>query len=180
MKCALIIILLLLCFTNAKGRIGMGEIQFKTPGGHIICDCDPYLETPVLIGFESSVKKLKKWYFYRNYIIGYGKDYYFILNEGTEKLQLFKKKVNWQQAISNQNLKPFFTRWLDISDSTEAIYAVIILGMFIWIPLVLVFCIGCFIFFYATGFDKRKFIIGALFLFTMAITLLYRINIHSF
>ncbi len=180
MKCVLIFIVILLGFTNAKARVGMGEIQFQTPGGHIICDCDPYAETPVLIGFESSIKNLQKWYFYREYIIGYGKNYYFIFNEATSKLLIFKEKETWQQAISRQNLKPFFTRWLDISDSIETLYTVIVLGMFIWVPLLLVLCIGGFIFFYATEFNKRKSIIGVLLLFAITITLLYRINIHSF
>ncbi|MFD0997929.1 hypothetical protein ACFQ21_01385 [Ohtaekwangia kribbensis] len=180
MKSIIVIGILLLNFIEAYARVGMGEIQFKTPGGHVICDCDPYSETPVLIGFESSIKNLKEWYFYKNHIIGFGKNYYFIFNETTNQPQLFQDKETWRQAIAQQQLKPFFTRWLDISDSIEARYTIIVLGMFIWIPIVLIIGIGSFIFFYVTGFNKRRAIAGVLTLFTIAVVMLYLINVHSF
>ena len=176
----IIIVLTLSTFTHTEARVGMGEINFNTPGGHVICDCDPYPETPVLVGFESSIKNLQEWYFYKNHIVGYGKGYYFIFNEVTGDLQYFKNKDTWEQAITNQNIKPFFTRWLNISDSIEALYAIIFLGMFIWIPLILIIAIGIFIYFHVTGFNKRKLIVAGFLLFIIAIVILYHVNIHSF
>lgn len=180
MKSSILFATFLFCIMEAYARIGMGEVQFKTPGGHIICDCDPYSETPVLVGFESSIKKLDTWYFYKNHIIGFGKNYYFIFNETTNSLQLFQDGETWQHAIAQQHLTPFFTRWLDISDSIEALYTILVLGMFIWIPLILIIGTACFMFFYITGLSKRKVVISLLLLFTVTIIFIYRINIYSF
>lgn len=180
MKTALATVILMLSFTRAESRVGMSEIQFKTPGGHIICDCDPYTETPVLTGYDSSVKNLREWYFYKNHIIGYGDGYYFIFDEARDKLQVFKDKADWEQAILSQHLKPVFIRWLDISDSIEAFYAAIVYGMIIWIPLIFVIGIAGFMFFYVKGFNKRKLIVVGLLLLSVIMALLYRTNIHSF
>jgi hypothetical protein len=180
MKSAILFVIFLFGLVEANARTGMGEIQFKTPGGHIICDCDPYTETPVLIGFESSIKNLERWYFYKNHIIGSGKKYYFIFNETTKHLQLFQDEETWQHAIVQQHLAPFFTRWLNISDSIEALYTTLVLGMFIWIPLILIIGTGCFMFFYITGLNKRKVVVSLLLLFAVTIIVIYRINIYSF
>ena len=176
----LTILLLLVTSVNVEARIGIAEISFDTPGGHVICDCDPYTDPPVLVGFESSLKNLEKWYFYKKHIVGYGKGYYFIFNEVTTNLQHFENKSTWEEAILNQNLKPSFTRWLEISDSIEALYAIIFLGAFIWIPLILIIFISVITYFYVTKFSKRKLIIAGLLLLTTAIGILYRINVHSF
>ena len=64
----------------------MVETIFDTPGGHMICDCDPYSKTPVLVGWDDTINLLDKWCFYHNHIVGHGADYFFIFNEATENL----------------------------------------------------------------------------------------------
>ncbi len=41
----------------------MGEIHVSTPNGHVLCDCDPYDNTPVLIGYQDSITLLDPWDF---------------------------------------------------------------------------------------------------------------------
>lgn len=89
----------------------------NTPGNHGICHCDPYSdeETPVLIG-QDSLKNLQRWYFYRGFVVGEGKNYWFIFNEKTEIVQVFHSKEKWEIEINKKNLKPHFTRWLTLAD----------------------------------------------------------------
>lgn len=113
-------------------RAGFSEIFFETPGGHIICHCDPYSssQTPILIGFEK-LEKLDKWYFYRNHVIGFGNNYYFIFNESTLSIQYFKDVKQWHNAIIKQRLKPIiYTRWLNLSDSPEEFkFAIVVIAI---------------------------------------------------
>lgn len=101
-------------------RVGMGETYFQTPGGHIICDCDPYSRTPVLVGQENKIYNIDKFYFFKNHIIGYGPGYYFIFNEATGQTSLFHAQSQWQHSIKARDLKPvLYTNWLSIADAPE-------------------------------------------------------------
>ncbi len=108
-------------------RVGLAEIIFTTPGGHTICHCDPY---------PDKLTQLEKWYFYHNTIVGKGKNYYFIFDEGKEQLQLFDHQEQWQRALEKQQLKPFFTRWLDLSDSPDSFLFFLFLTSFVSVPFV--------------------------------------------
>lgn len=158
-------------------RAGFAEVVFETPGGHTICNCDPYSseQTPILIGFEK-LEKLDKWYFYKNNIIGKGAGYYFIFNESRHIIQYFKTEKLWKRAIIIQNLEPFFiTRWLSLKDSPDEFLFAIILLVIFSSPFFLILIIGFWILTYkkVIVWTKSKmkvigliFILGLLYIFT--------------
>lgn len=130
--------------THGICRVGMGESHFETPGGHTICDCDPYRsdQTPVLIGHEKRLHNLEEFYFYKNHIIGYGKEYYFVFNENTEQTDLFQTEREWKQIVSEKGLKPaIYTNWLDISDSPATFLLIAFLWGMIAAPILLLILI---------------------------------------
>lgn len=103
-------------------RVGFSESTVTTPNGHYICRCDPYSSnmTPVLIGFESRLNKLREWYYYKNHIIGKSESLFFIFNEVDEIVILFSSKNEWLNKIDKLNLKPkIYTRWINIGDSQD-------------------------------------------------------------
>ncbi len=121
MKCLVLIVsFCLLATLPGICRVGMGETYFQTPGGHVICDCDPYKQPPVLVGQEDKIHSLEAFYFYRNHIIGYGPGYYFIFNEENGQTDLFRAQSQWQQSIRARDLRPvLYTNWLSIADAPE-------------------------------------------------------------
>lgn len=112
----------------------MGIEVLETPGWHTICSgcrpSHPYQDL-VLIGWEDSLIRIQQFYFYHNYIVGYGgyssiPDYYFIFNEETENLNYFTDKSSWQKSIDRNKLRPTYTRWFDVSYQPIPFLAIII------------------------------------------------------
>ena len=142
-------------------RVGMGENNFSTPGGHIICDCDPYDQTPVLVGHEDKIHKIEKFYFYKNHIIGYGPDYFFIFNEVTNQADLFGVESQWQQSITAKNLKPvLYTNWLNVTDSPETFLLITYFWSMMASPLLLPILMIA-----AVQLLRRKIVVSGRFLF---------------
>jgi hypothetical protein len=141
MKTLILIISFSLFFIDAFSRAGLAESFFKTPGGHSICWCDPYFDNqlPVLSTSKSFVVdankpplfNVNKFYFYRNYVVGQSKTYFFIFDEGAEVAYLFKSREDWEKDILIRGLKPIYTQWLDLSDApaffTTPYYVIVIL-----------------------------------------------------
>jgi hypothetical protein len=124
MKTFFVIILSLIFSTQALARAGLAESFFTTPGGYTICWCDPYTDDqlPVLstnkgIRHNEPLYNVAKFYFYKNHVIGTGKNYFFVFDELTETVQTFKNKLDWKKYISTHTLNPLVTQWLDISDT---------------------------------------------------------------
>lgn len=117
----------------------MFEISFKTPGGHTICSCDalnPSDSDPSIIGFEKNIPRIKKFYFYKNHIVGYTDNLFFIFNEGNENLEIFRDKSAWKEKIKAHHLNPFITRWLEVSDAPSEYALMLVMGFHISIPLI--------------------------------------------
>lgn len=155
-------------------RAGFSETFFSTPGGHTICNCDPYSnnQTPILIGFER-LEKLDKWYFYKNNIVGKGTGYFFIFDESSEEIQYFKDEKLWKKVIDEQNIEPiFFTRWISLRDSPDDFLFGIVILVIISSPILIGLIIVLWILTYKKIiiWTKRKLnIIGAM----IVILLLY-------
>jgi len=143
------LLILSLIFVNITyARVGFAESTVTTPNGHYICHCDPYSSdiTPVLIGFESKLKNLKEWYYYKDYIIGKNEISFFIFNEIDEIVILFNDESKWLDEINKLKLKPkIYTRWIDIGDSQDwMIISLIIIS----IPFFIILLIEIFIVIY--------------------------------
>ena len=176
-----LVILALMLFSNVYARVGMGETHFETPNGHVICDCDPYDSTPVLIGYEDTIKLLDRWYFYHDHIVGEGKDYFFIFNELTNDLNYFRDEKDWRIAIEQKDLMPFYTRWCDISDAPESFIAMLMLSSFITVPLflILVFLVVGFSYVNVIVWNRRTWTFTLCLLTIIILLLAYTLNIHS-
>jgi len=167
---------------SAYARIGMGEIFFETPYGHTICDCDPYPEVPVLVGWEDTLNNLETWYFYRNHIVGIGEGYYFIFNEMTEEYSLFTDEILWNNAIARKNLKPFYTVWLTMQDSPESFYFLLFLNSFLLLPFALMI-IAVVIFLSIKRvliWDKTTWLVTLGICSLIALFFFFSLNVHSF
>ncbi|MDF2456390.1 MAG: hypothetical protein K0R51_2383 [Cytophagaceae bacterium] len=121
-----------------QARVGLAEIFFTTPGGHIICHCDPYSDeqTPAMIGWDQ-LQQLEKWYFYRDAVVGKGKGYYFIFIEDIKNLKIYKDEARWQSGIDQFHVRPFYTRWLDLYDSPDDFLFMLYMTSFVWAPVLL-------------------------------------------
>jgi hypothetical protein len=63
-----------------------------------------------------NVSHLKFWYFYKGCTIGEMEEdslgnRYFVGNEISRKLELFREREYWQLFLKNNNLNPFIIRW---------------------------------------------------------------------
>ena len=90
---------------------------------------------------NNDVEFVRKWYYYRNHIIGNCGSYnransFFILDEKTCQVQVFERKEHWGKSISKAGLKPFFwTRWY--RDHTDIRLFVMLTIWYITIPIFL-------------------------------------------
>jgi hypothetical protein len=162
----------------------MGEVYFQTPGGHTICDCDPYRadQTPVLVGQEDKLHNIEAFYFYKQHIIGYGPGYYFIFDEPVGRVALFNAKSQWQQAIVAKNLNPvLYTNWLEADDSPETFLLIVFLWGILASPFILLILVIV-----AIGLVRRRISVSRRFLFrTCSVVLILallaagQLNIYS-
>lgn len=70
---------------------------------------------------RNRIYNVKKWYYYKDHIIGLTsisyhkteeqKESYFILNELTGKIDTFQNAKEWRDSIRESELKPIYTRW---------------------------------------------------------------------
>ncbi|MEM6841446.1 MAG: hypothetical protein AAF632_04415 [Bacteroidota bacterium] len=104
--------LLLLIYSLNSFSFGLGDWRNTTPGGNTIDYPGGYIHLWVEESNEH-VAGLKKWYFYKKYIVGsYERSGYFILNEETAQLDTFNVKSEWINAIKSKKIKPkVWTRW---------------------------------------------------------------------
>lgn len=175
----ILLTIFLLTFAHLSyARVGMGETTFKTPYGHEISDCDPYKETPVLIGYENKIKSLKEWYFYKGHIVGKGQSYYFIFNEYKDYLQYFESETEWQSAIKQQSLSPFYIRWLDITDSIDNLFLIILFAS----PILIIFLIVVIwtVVDYRLWRNKKALKIAVYVFLSLTFLIVYRLNVQSY
>lgn len=188
MKTLISIIFCWLSSTNAFSRAGFAESFFETPGGHTICWCDPYSDDqlPVLSTSKSFLAddnkpplyNVDKFYFYKNYVIGKAKNYFFIFDEGLEIIYTFKTREEWKKGISTKELNPIFTQWLDISDAPfffTTPYNVIVI-LLITTSLSVLFPIVVAI----SRKKLRSIHYASIFLSILALGITYLLNIYSF
>jgi hypothetical protein len=58
------------------------------------------------------VHNIKKWYYYKNHIIGESAEYYFVFNELTKELRCFALEQEWELFLGKRYLTPkIWTRW---------------------------------------------------------------------
>ncbi|MFM2269915.1 MAG: hypothetical protein RL757_3356, partial [Bacteroidota bacterium] len=122
---------------------GLGDWEHQTPSGNMMRDNGSGI-TLTLNGKREDIS-IKKWYFYKNHIIGFSNNSFFIVNETKKEIYTFKTEEDWHDAIGQHNLKPWiWTRWyVDNWVEMDAILTIILflfLGFFIvMIPLTMLF-----------------------------------------
>lgn len=142
----------------------------------------PYVDTPVLVGYEKTINSLVRWYFSRDHIVGQGKDYYFIFDEITNTLQYFNSQGEWEKAVKLKQLEPFYTRWCTISDSPDSFVLAIVLSSFTTVPIFLiVLCVIIWMTYTKTIiWTKKTWFVFLATVLALSFLLLCRLNIHSF
>ena len=93
-------------------------LEDTTSFGNTISYLDSYYSINLKDGQQLDF--LKKWYFYKNNIIGEleysytNAGNYFVLNEEKNLIIKFNSKIEWNKYIESENLKPFiYTRWFN-------------------------------------------------------------------
>lgn len=135
---------------------GIGDNQIKTINGSLI---DNYTGDHITIQLPNQTKILSvlEWYFYKNCVIGKTinnnnkkntSEYeYFIANEKTSKLEMFKNKAIWNSQLKSNKLTPkIWTRWHNEILGVGFVFVL----LFIYSPILLI--LGIFIFFVLKGY----------------------------
>jgi hypothetical protein len=90
---------------------GIGDWQHETPGANLMED--PGSGTQLTI--RKTGEKLlgiKRWYFYKDFIVGESADVLFILDENRGEKLIYNDREKWTKEIQLRGLKPFlWTRW---------------------------------------------------------------------
>jgi hypothetical protein len=115
--------------------IGLAEWTVYTPGGNIICHSDGWKETyrDCLRADDSDrslsleqrqkvyVPHLRRWRYYRDYVIGENDQGVFAFNEINKAVQYFKNENELLKAVQQNRLGRAKSDWLTASDGwTEA------------------------------------------------------------
>ena len=139
MKEKIITLLLLLCSFNSFS-FGLGDWQNTTPGGNTIDYPGGYIRLWIEESQENIIG-LKKWYFYKEYIVGvYKESSYFILNEDTAQLDTFSIENDWLGAIKSKRIEPkIWKRWHSDSftNSWDDFLFFLTFGFFISWPMII-------------------------------------------
>ena len=137
LKIAVILIIFTLSSFNVYGY-GLSDWQHETPCGNLIDDNGNGI-TLHLTKKGQEMSLIKRWYFYKDHIIGISRDNYFIVNESTEQIYQFNNESAWQNAIQQNKLTPpLWTRWYaDNWVDFDYLLIAIVLGFIFSIPLAL-------------------------------------------
>jgi hypothetical protein len=129
MKCILTVLLLITTTSIPAKSSNHASWAQRTPGGSAISHtrvkegytngiiCKDIFKDYLSQGQEShAVTNLKKWYFYKNHIIGQYKHtsqvQFFIFNESTCVSKIFTNEIEFKNQIKLNQLKPLiWTRW---------------------------------------------------------------------
>lgn len=99
------------------------ELIMQAPGGTPIFDCTNC--TTIVcdsIYANKQLYNLKKWYFYKNCVIGYTTNTYFIFNEENESFLQYKSIGAWKREIEKLNLTPkYYSCWLSVKSSSKGL-----------------------------------------------------------
>jgi hypothetical protein len=133
---------LVICSLKVYGY-GLADWQHYTPGGNIMGDNGSGTAL-TLYGKQQEIFRIRKWYFYKNHIVGLSDKGFFIVNEEIKEIYIFNTELEWRNSISQNNLTPLlWTRWY--SDNWVDldwiiiwlffgfIIAVPLIGLFLWI-----------------------------------------------
>ncbi len=160
MKClGLLYAMLILPFANVFGY-QFGGVNFYTPEGNNICDCNELenyqKNAPAIVGFENEMPRIKRFYFYRDHIVGFSDSLHFIFNEKSKVLEVFDSEKEWEERVEYSCLDPWVTRWWELDDSPSDLILLLMVGFIVTIPLGSVF-----LFFWIGSFwkaiSKEKF-----------------------
>lgn len=136
--------------------MGISDWHYETSNGSTISDPGSGI---YLWNHNTELSSLRKWYFYKNHIIGEYEHLtnnkyvtgYFILNELNGNLKTYDDTNLFENDLKNQQLTPqFWTRWY--SDHYEVIQLIYILLWVFWmfyapiaITVILFICLSIFI-----------------------------------
>ena len=144
---------------KAHAGVGMGDWQCTTPQSNTF---DNYSGNGISLSLRNggfgSVDSLKRWYFYKGFIVGEREHGFFIANEKTAKVQLFATQNTWAKALADAKLKPgYYTRWYNwqwVYYDDIGYYALIF--FFMSAPCILIFLYLLYMAFRYEKFNVRK------------------------
>ena len=96
---------------------GMSSWSETTPHGHEMRH-DGSSSGIIELYMPSNAVFFKHFYFYKNHIIAYDNNTFYIINEKTETVQEFINRNEWKEQIKKQKLKPLWKREYDADYST--------------------------------------------------------------
>jgi len=140
-----------LIFSKSFAIVGLGDWQFVTSKGNVF---NNYQQDGISLSINNlniKIDNLKKWYFYKGFIIGEHLDEssrleYFFMNEINSKVIFFDTFEESEKFKEENALKPFiWTRWND-ETSIESIF-----------PFLINFFAFIFVFIYKIVFSIRFF-----------------------
>lgn len=144
---------------NFAYSFGLGDETYYTPYGNEI---DNWTGNTLRADGKEELTGLKKWYFYKGYIVGECNCYppydnkrkeeieklgnYFVFDETSYQLVVFGTESEWNSFLNQNDLKPkFWTRWHDGGDVGNILLVIaflLVFYFFVSIPLLIWFVVS--------------------------------------
>ncbi len=142
-----------LCFAAQSNAMGIADWAHQTPGGNTMADPGSGTELS-MENTNEYISGIRKWYFYKGFVIGTTYEDFFIVNEQTGDVRRFSSNTDWTKFIQQSGLKPIvWTRWYtDNWVNQDAILFLLLIFSPIWIPMLLVYAI-----FACIAISKKRF-----------------------
>lgn len=143
MKITVLIALTFLSISQAIA-FGVGDWQRNTPYGNSMYDNGGGAAF-FLVKTGQEITAVKRWYFYKGYTVGEYQQGYFLVEEGSARLQRFASSKAWENELTRRNLKPVWTRWYqDDWHLLDDLLLVMVLAFYISIPVLIMFLVAIF------------------------------------
>ena len=162
--------ILFLIINLAVYAFGIGDWQNETPGGNYMGD--PGNGTLLTIRkTHEELLGIKKWYFYKGFIVGTLNKQQFILEESSGEKLIFKDQNIWKKEIQSRGLEPIlWTRWYkDNWVDGDWLIIWMFFGFFVSIPLAIFFLFAIYRMVIKERFRLRSFY--TIFVLTILISL---------
>ncbi len=183
-----LILMFVLTFLLSSHAGGFAAFSEKTPRGNSLeySGSDSY-EVVFSYAQGGGYYPMKRFYFYKEFLIGESETGFYVINEVTNSIREFSEKTEFTQYLKEQKLKPLiFTRWFNYcyDESVNALFLWPILFIFVPIPLVLpsllLYSVISLIFWKKPRFKKSKIVFISLVALSFVVTFAMQSYLYSF
>lgn len=110
MKRLLFLIFIFQFFSGQQAKAGgFSAWTEKTPYGAEMYH-DGTSDGIIVLSLDSQSVAFKHFYFYKGHVVARSDSYFFIINEKTQDVQIYRSEAIWKTKIDEQNLVPFLKR----------------------------------------------------------------------